>query len=111
MRSRLAGESSVSALGFVDQVHVRFDPALVHQPPDHIGRAVASIGDQARRSEVEPFSRSVEHSFGRANFRLANGCPSVDESLPFRTRIVTAVCGASSAWAMIRFPRHSRKRS
>src|SRR5277367_7098050 len=39
-----AGESSVRALGLVDQVHVRFDPALIHQPPDHIGRAVAPIG-------------------------------------------------------------------
>ena len=48
---------------------MRFDPALVHQPPDHIGRAVASVRDQARRSEVELFSRSVEHGFGRANFR------------------------------------------
>ena len=57
---------------------MRFDPALVHQPPDHIGRAVASIGDQARRSEVELFSRSVEHGFGRANFRLANGCRRLD---------------------------------
>src|SRR5450432_795503 len=36
-----ARESSVGALGFVDQVHVRLDPALVHQPPDHLGRAVA----------------------------------------------------------------------
>ena len=78
MRSWLAGESSVSALGFVDQVHVRFDPALIHQPTDHLGRAVAPIRDQARRSEVELFSRSVEHGFGRANFRLANGCRRLD---------------------------------
>src|SRR5277367_2274337 len=73
-----ARESSVRALGFVNQVHVRLDPALVHQPTDHIGRAVASIRDQARRSEVELFSRSVEHGFGRANFRLADGCRRLD---------------------------------
>ena len=41
-----ARESSVRALGFVYQVHVRLDPALVHQPPDHIGRAVTPIRDQ-----------------------------------------------------------------
>ena len=28
-----AGESSVRALGLVDQVHVRLDPALVHHHP------------------------------------------------------------------------------
>ena len=43
--------------------------------------------------------------------RVSAKGPSVDESLPFRTRIVTAVYGASSAWAMIRFPRDARKRS
>ena len=42
-----AGEGSVRALCLVDQVHVRLDPALVHQPPDHLGRAVARISDQA----------------------------------------------------------------
>src|SRR6202046_5542960 len=42
-----AGESSVRALGLVDQFHVRLDAALVHQPSDHLGRAVAPIRDQA----------------------------------------------------------------
>ena len=45
-RSR-CGERSVRALGLVDQFHVRFDSTLVHQPPDHLGRAVAPVGDQA----------------------------------------------------------------
>ena len=53
-------------------------PALVHQPPDHLGRAVAPIGDQARRSDVELFSRAVEHCFGRADFGLANGRRRLD---------------------------------
>src|SRR5271154_6333362 len=52
-----AGESSVLALGLVDQVHVRLDSPLVHQPPDHLGRAVTSIPDQAQRGQVELFSR------------------------------------------------------
>src|SRR3984957_5999225 len=29
-----ARERSIRALGFVDQVHMRLDPALVHQPAD-----------------------------------------------------------------------------
>jgi hypothetical protein len=73
-----AVEGSVRALGLVDQFHMRLDPALLHEPPDHIGRAVAPIGDHARQGEVELFSRSVEHGFGRANFRLANGCRRLD---------------------------------
>ena len=64
--------------GLVDQFHVRFDPALIHQPPDHLGRAVAAIGDQARRGDVEPASRAVEHCFGCADFRLANGRRRLD---------------------------------
>jgi hypothetical protein len=32
---------------------VRFDPALIHQPTDHIGRALAPIRDQPRRGEVD----------------------------------------------------------
>ena len=57
-----AGESSVRALGLVDQFHVRLDSTLVHQPPDHLGRAVVPIGDQARRGHFELFSRAVEHA-------------------------------------------------
>ena len=57
---------------------MRFDPALVHQPPDHLGRAVAAIRDQARRREVELFSRAVEHGLGRADFGLTNGRRRLD---------------------------------
>src|SRR5277367_6979613 len=38
-----AGEGSVRALCLIDQFHLRFDPALVHQPPDLLSRAVAPI--------------------------------------------------------------------
>jgi hypothetical protein len=41
-----ARKGAVRQLGLV-QVHVRFDPALVHKPAGYLGRAVASIGDQA----------------------------------------------------------------
>ena len=49
-------EEPTTTLGLVHQFHVRLDPALVHQPPDHLGRAIAPIGDQARRGDVELFS-------------------------------------------------------
>jgi hypothetical protein len=46
--------------------------------PDHLGRAVAPIRDQARRGDIELFSRAVEHCFSRADFRLANGGRRLD---------------------------------
>src|SRR5271156_6673385 len=36
-----ARKRSVRALGLVHELQVWLDPALVHQPPDHLGRAVA----------------------------------------------------------------------
>jgi hypothetical protein len=46
-----ARKSSVRSLGLVHQFHVRLDPTLVHQPPDHLGRAVSCVGDQGRRDD------------------------------------------------------------
>ena len=57
---------------------MRLDSALVHQPPNHLGRAVTRIGDQARRSDFEVFSRAVEHCLGRSDFSLANGRRRLD---------------------------------
>jgi hypothetical protein len=51
---------------------VRLDPALVHEPADHLARAVARISDQARRLEIEPLGGAIDHRLGRADFRLAN---------------------------------------
>ena len=39
-----AGEGSVRALGLVHQFHVRLNSTLVHQPPNHLSRAVTRIG-------------------------------------------------------------------
>src|SRR5271155_6153574 len=55
-----ARKRSVRALGLVHELHVWLDPALVHQPPDHLSRAVAAIRDQARRRDIELFGRAVE---------------------------------------------------
>jgi hypothetical protein len=57
---------------------MRLDSALVHEPPNHLGRAVTRIGDQARRSDFELFGRAVEHHLGRADFGLANGRRRLD---------------------------------
>ena len=73
-----AGKGSVHTLGFVHQFHVRLDPALVHQPPDHVGRAVTRVGDQARRREIKSLSRAIEHGLGRADFGLASGGRRLD---------------------------------
>src|ERR1700733_5521031 len=73
-----AGEGSVRALGLVHQFHMRLDSALLHQPPNHLGRAVTRIGDQARRSDFKLFGRAVEHRLGRADFCLANGRRRLD---------------------------------
>ena len=40
-----ARKGAVRALGLVHQFHVRLDSTLVHQPPDHLGRAVTRVGD------------------------------------------------------------------
>src|ERR1700740_1915432 len=73
-----AREGSVRALGLVHQFHMRLDSALLHQPPNHLGRAVTRIGDQARRSDFKLFGRAVEHRLGRADFGLANGRRRLD---------------------------------
>ena len=57
---------------------MRLDPALIHQPSDHRGRAVAPIRDQARRRDAELFSRAVEHRLGRGDFGLTNGRRRLD---------------------------------
>jgi hypothetical protein len=51
---------------------------LVHQPPNHLGRAVTRIGDQARRGDFELFVGAVEHRFSRSDFRLTNGRRRLD---------------------------------
>ena len=40
--------------------------------------AVAPIGDQARRGDIELFGRAIDHCLGRADFGLANGCRRLD---------------------------------
>jgi hypothetical protein len=54
---------------------VRLDSTLVHQPPDHLGRAVTRIGD--RRDGTTSNCSAVRSSI-RADLRLANGRRRLD---------------------------------
>ena len=50
----------------------------IRTQPRGPGRAIARVGDQARRGDVELFSRAVEHRLGRADFGLTNGRRRLD---------------------------------
>ena len=43
----VAREGTVGALGFVEYWNVRLDTAIVHEPVQHLGRAVGGVADQA----------------------------------------------------------------
>ena len=73
-----ARKGSVRPLGLIHELHVRLNSPLVHQPPDHLGRAVTRIGDQTRRRDIELLGRAVDHRLGRADFGLANGRRHLD---------------------------------
>src|SRR5215475_14470141 len=49
----VAREGTVSALGFVEHWDVRLDPAIVHEPVQHLGRAIGAVADQALGIQVE----------------------------------------------------------
>src|SRR6516162_8763902 len=48
-----AREGVVGALGLVEHRDVRLDPAVIHQPVQHLGGAVAGVSDQSLRPQVE----------------------------------------------------------
>ena len=70
-------ESSVRAPQLIEHLDVRLNAALVHQPAKHLGRAMAGVGDQARRLDVELLG-AVEHRLGRPDLRLPNGGRRLD---------------------------------
>jgi hypothetical protein len=43
----IAREGAVAALRFVVNRDVRLDPAIMHEPVQHLGRAVGGVADQA----------------------------------------------------------------
>src|SRR5208282_3948689 len=63
-REVAARESPIRALELVEHFHMRLDPTLVLQPTKHLRRAIACVGGQTRRGEVELFGSAVEHRLG-----------------------------------------------
>src|SRR6516164_3626215 len=47
-----ARKGPVRALGLIEHLYMRFDTALVHQPAQHLRRAVARVGTSACRMAV-----------------------------------------------------------
>ena len=70
-------------LGLVEHFHMRLDAALVHQPAQHLSRAIAGVGDQARRLDVEMLGGAVEH-------RLAAPTPACRMAVVASTSMITA---------------------
>jgi hypothetical protein len=68
----VARDGTVSALGFVKHRDVRLDPAIVHEPVQHLGRAIGAVADQALGIQVEVFQRALDHALCRPHFGLAD---------------------------------------
>src|SRR5712671_1171402 len=66
-----AREGTVAALGFVKHWNVRLDPALLHEPVEHLGRPVGGVADQALGVQLEAFQRALDHTLCRQGFGLA----------------------------------------
>src|ERR1700741_3859112 len=73
-----AREGSVRALGLVHQFHMRLDSALVHQPPNHLSRAVTCIGDHRRDGATSNCSAVRSSIVLAAPTSLANGRRRLD---------------------------------
>lgn len=52
--------------------HVRLDPVLVEQPPQHLGGAIGAVTKNPARIKIEPFERALDHALGGQHFRLAD---------------------------------------
>ena len=66
----VAREGIVGALGLVEHRDVRLDPAVIHQPVQHLGRAVAGIGDQPFRPQLEAVVNALDHGLGGGHLGL-----------------------------------------
>src|SRR3954454_1297830 len=71
-------EGAVAALGLIEDRDVRLDPALMHQPAQHLGRTVGGVGGQPLRVEVEAVVGALDHRTCRADLGLADGAARLD---------------------------------
>jgi len=68
----VAREATVSALGFVEHWDMRLDTAIVHEPVQHLGRAIGAVADQALGIQVEVLQRALDHALCRQHLGLAD---------------------------------------
>ena len=71
-------EGAVAALGLVEDRDVRLDPALMHQPGEHLGRAIGAVGGQPLRLEAEAILGALDHGACRADLGLADRTARLD---------------------------------
>ena len=71
-------EGAVAPLGLVEDRDVRLDPALVHQPGEHLGRAIGAVGGQPLRIEAEAILGALDHRARRTDLGLADRAARLD---------------------------------
>ena len=70
-------EGAVGAGGFVEHWDMGLDISVVDKPGEHLGRAVARIGNELARPKAEIMD-PLDHPFGGRNLRLADRCACFD---------------------------------
>src|SRR5215469_8470148 len=68
----LARKGVVRAFGFVEHRDVRLDPAVVHEPVQHLGRAVPGISNQPFRPQVKAVVSALDHGLGGGHLGLTH---------------------------------------
>ena len=73
-----AGEGPVLARGLVDHRDVRLDALLVHQPVQHLGRAVGRVGGEPFGPQIVALVHPLDHGPGGGDLGLAHGRGRLD---------------------------------
>jgi len=70
----VAREGAVGALGVVEHRDVWLDAALMHQPGEVIGGAVAGVGRKLLGPKAEALMRAIDHPALRRHLGLSDRC-------------------------------------
>ena len=71
-------ERAVGPSGLVEHRYMRLDPALVDEPGEHLGRAVAGVGDQLARPQIVSIGNARDHALCCGHLGLADGSARLD---------------------------------
>ena len=71
-------EGAVAALGLVEDRDVRLDPTLMHEPREHLGRTIRTVGGQPLRIEPEAILAAFDHRACRTDLGLADRAARLD---------------------------------